>query len=79
MQRLHEHFEKAAQLGSIRAWYRLGQLYAAKYPERAESYWKEFINRDQLARLLDSQDLYFYPIAPLKTPAEAQRPLQQKL
>jgi TPR repeat protein len=56
---LAEYYEKAAKLGSFRAYDRLGWLYYRKGKiEKANQYWKEFVEHDSEERLNNIFDLY---------------------
>jgi len=55
-----EAYEKAAELGSTRAWYRMGMIsYKNKDLKQAASYWSEFIKRDRQDRSQDIRDPYY--------------------
>ena len=56
---LAEYYEKAAKLGSFQAYDRLGWLYYRKGKiEKANQYWKKFVEHDSEERLNNIFDLY---------------------
>lgn len=58
-------YEKAAQLGSLRAWYRLGALHKKnKDDDQATRCWGEFVKRDRVARTQDPLDIYYQSCCP---------------
>ena len=58
-EKLIEYYSKAAELGSYRAYDRLGWLYYRNGNiEKANQYWKEFIKHDSKERLNNIFDLY---------------------